>query len=135
MTHVRSFVPGDALLPWAGADPQQRRRGTPAGERPGDPLCRDPRPPGGGEGPGEVLLHSLAPGRWALPAACAGKEESGVCAFRRGATGCHGRDENRERPWALQSCGWVQWLSCAEQGMCSPLGEEESCYFTGRQNI
>lgn len=43
-----------------------------------------------------------------------------------------GRDENRERPWALQPCGWV---SCAEQVMHSPLEEGESCYSTGRQNI
>lgn len=50
VTHVPSPAPGDALLPWAGAEPQQRRVGTPAGERPGDPPPPPlPRPPGPGE--------------------------------------------------------------------------------------
>lgn len=112
VTHVLSLAPGDALLPWAGSDPQQRRRGTPAGERPGDPPL--PRPP--------------APGRWgrrwgrasdtremgtAWAAAGRVRRGGGIWGLHvpprihreTGAAGSHGRDENRERPWSLQSCG------------------------------
>lgn len=62
MIHALSLAPGDALLPWAGADPQQ---GHPQVSGLGTPLCHHPRPRRGGEGAGEARL---TPGRWARPA-------------------------------------------------------------------
>lgn len=124
MTHVPCPAPGDALLPWAGAEPQQRRRGTPAGERPGDPPVPPPPAPGRWGGAGEVRVPSLAPGTWARPE----HREGGIGGFACS----HGTGENRERSVVTAE---LRVGALAEQEMCSPLGEGESCYFTGKENI
>lgn len=134
MTHVLPRTPGDALLPWAAAEPQQRRGATPQVSGLGTPSAATP-------GPQEVRRElgkrvcpawqqrdgQRAQGRRNLGFGCSCREHRDSGGTRTGsarglsspAGGCIGR--------AVQSRGCVHSRQ--------PLCEGEPCYSTGRQNI